>query len=87
MGSLTQRQYSDHLFKQTKGIKENPREIQYLRWVNYKCGAFYRRKLLYKTNYEDTFESYEAKELVKIFKDFFTGKNEMQISKYYQIKV
>ena len=85
MGSLTQRQYSDNLFQQTKGFKENPREILYLRWVNYKCGVFTRKKLIDQLHYEDVFVSSEAKELISIFKNFLKVKKQHNFQNFNNI--
>ena len=72
MGSLTLRQYSDRIFQQNKGIKENPREILYLRYINNKCFEFL--KMLHEPKYEDVFWGDKAKELTSIFKNFLKVK-------------
>ena len=84
MGSLTLRQYSDRIFQQNKGIKENPREILYLRYINNKCFEFL--KMLHEPKYEDVFWGDKAKELTKIFKDFLQVKMKCKFQNISKLK-
>ena len=86
MGSLTQRQYSDRIFQQNKGIKENPREILYLRYINNKCFEFLKMLHEDETKYEDIFCSSKAKELTKIFKDFLQVKMKCKFQNISKLK-
>ena len=71
MGSLPQRQYSDRIFKQNKGIKENPREILYLRYINNKCFEFLKMLNEIESKYEDIFGVLKQKNLLKSLKIFY----------------
>ena len=86
MGSLTLRQYSDRIFQQNKGIKENPREILYLRYINNKCFEFLKMLHEDETKYEDIFCSSKAKELTKIFKDFLQVKMKCKFQNISKLK-
>ena len=88
MGSLTQRQYSDNLFQQTKGFKENPREILYLRWVNYKIKKFL--KIMddsFPNKYEDLFWSTKKDELLSIFNNFLKVKTASNFQNFSKVNI
>ena len=86
MGSLTLRQYFDRIFQQNKGIKDNPREILYLRYINNKCFEFLKMLNEDEPKYEDIFWSFKAKELTSIFQNFLNVKTKFNFRNFNDIK-
>ena len=79
-------QISDRIFQQKKGIKENIREILYLRWINDKCYEFLKMLNKDEANYEDNYCGSKAKELTKILKEFLNVKMKYKFQNISNLK-